>query len=502
MTIDELVRRCDSLHRDLAEEYHRAGTGVQAGLDTTGIFDRYDDLVGLDLVAQVTAAARSAEGDERRRLELLRAHVAWIYDAHAGRTVTDAIQHQESLAEVEVDGRRMPYRALQVAIVNEADRARRGRLAAARDEALDRFEPLYLDQVRLWHRVAGDLGYRDHYRRCLDPTWLPLDRLRRVMARLLAETEEVYHRVLHRHLAGQGIPADQGTWADLVHLFRVVDHDAWFPAESLVAQMTGLMESMGLDIRAGGNVDFDLDDRPLKSPRPFCSVIEIPRRVVLVLRPVGGLSDYAAFLHELGHAMHFGHTAPDLAWEYRYLGDNSITEGFAFLFDRLTVHPAWLRDVAGVPDPEPLVELLALRELMMLRKYAAQLIYEQDLFEAVGTAEDLSPWREEYARRLGAATGVRQPPANYLNGIDPLFYSARYLQGWLFEAALSEHLTHLFGDHWFRDRGAGELLLSLYRRGQDRPVAEVFESIGAESLGLGPVMARVERELGDWPTAG
>src|SRR5205085_9560255 len=56
---------------------------------------------------------------------------------------------------------------------------------------------------------------------------------------------------------------------------------------------------------------------------------------LLVMRPHGGQTDWNTFLHELGHALHFAYMRPDLPYEYRWLGDNSVTEGYAMLFDHL-----------------------------------------------------------------------------------------------------------------------------------------------------------------------
>ena len=253
-----------------------------------------------------------------------------------------------------------------------------------------------------------------------------------------------------------------------------------------------MIAAMGLDIRAGGHVSFDLEDRPLKSPRPFCSVLRAPTEVVLVLRPVGGLTDYAAFLHELGHALHFGHVDPSLPWEFRHLGDNSITEGFAFVFDRLSVDATWLREVIGLTEPQGLARTLALRELMMSRKYAAQFLWELDLF----SDDEPQARRASWAEAIGRATGVQQSPANYLGSVDPVFYCARYLQGWLFEAVLSERLRADLGPAWFHEPAAGERLLALYRRGQDRPVAALFGELDAAPLTIEPLLQRAARELG------
>lgn len=492
MTIDRIRERCASLHVELAEEYHRAGCGLREGLDTTSILERYDDLVGLPRVEQVRdAQLAAADPREQERLALLLEHVAWIYEAHRGRTVTDRVQNEEGAAAIEVDGETIPYRALPVHIVNEPDRARRERLAAARNEVMERLEPIYLEQIDLTQAVARELGYENHNDRCGTLGRLPLVELREATHQLLERTEAIYDESLGALLAAHGLDPAEASWADLAWLFRVDGYDGAFPGEELVGRMSAMVEAMGLDIHAGGHVSFDLEDRPLKSPRPFCSVLEVPQRVVLVLRPVGGLSDYAAFLHELGHALHFGYSDPELPWEFRHLGDNSVTESYAFLFDRLSVSRTWLGDYLPDEEAHALAKVLGLRELMMVRKYSAQLAYEIDLFSADEPKSKQAGW----VRRIEEATGVRQPPGNYLPSVDPLFYSARYLQGWLFEAALSEQLVDRFGDHWYRTEGAGEVLLGLYRRGQDRRMVELFHEFSIPPLDIDPFLRRAEREL-------
>jgi hypothetical protein len=57
---------------------------------------------------------------------------------------------------------------------------------------------------------------------------------------------------------------------------------------------------------------------------------------------MGGPDDWHAFFHEAGHAEHFAHVSPDLPVEFKRLGDNSVTEGWAMLFEHLVDDPAWL----------------------------------------------------------------------------------------------------------------------------------------------------------------
>ena len=93
---------------------------------------------------------------------------------------------------------------------------------------------------------------------------------------------------------------------------------------------------------AQSNVTLDTEARPTKSPRAFCSTPRVPEEVYLVLPPIGGREDYAALFHEAGHAEHYGCTDAELAFEFRHLGDNGVTESFAFLLEGLTANGEWL----------------------------------------------------------------------------------------------------------------------------------------------------------------
>ena len=100
---------------------------------------------------------------------------------------------------------------------------------------------------------------------------------------------------------------------------------------------------MGIDPLAAGRITLDTGEREGKRARAFCAPVRVPDEVYLVLRPHGGQTDWTTFLHELGHALHFAYMRPDLAFEYRWLGDNSITEGYAMLFDHLMKDAGWLK---------------------------------------------------------------------------------------------------------------------------------------------------------------
>src|SRR5262249_14003563 len=97
-----------------------------------------------------------------------------------------------------------------------------------------------------------------------------------------------------------------------------------------------------IDVRGQANVELDIEQREKKSPRAFCAPIEVPGRVMLVIQPIGGADDWRALFHEAGHTEHFANTSPDLPVESKRMGDNAVTEGWAFLLEHLTGYPPWL----------------------------------------------------------------------------------------------------------------------------------------------------------------
>ena len=132
-----------------------------------------------------------------------------------------------------------------------------------------------------------------------------------------------------------GLRLDEAARWDMPRLLRASQWDAAFPAERMLSALKTTLAGLGIELRSQANVEIDIEPRPSKSPRAFCAPIEIPGRVVLVIKPIGGPDDWRALFHEAGHTEHFAHTSPELSFEHRRLGDNAVTEGWAFLFENL-----------------------------------------------------------------------------------------------------------------------------------------------------------------------
>jgi oligoendopeptidase F len=279
---------------------------------------------------------------------------------------------------------------------------------------------------------------------------------------------------------------------DLGVVARATQFDPLFPGDRMVSAILGFVGTMGVDATAGGKIRLDLEARPKKSPRAFCSAVRVPDEVYLVIRPSGGIEDYKAFLHELGHALHFGHTDPAAAWEARRLGDNSVTETYAMLFDHLLHDRLWLRKVAGISDARALLRHSAFIELMMLRRYSAKFAYELEL-HARPSREGC---RELYRDMLTHATKARYSVAHYLADVDAFFYSARYLRAWMLQQAAALALRDRFDEDWFLNPRAGTYLTQLWASGQGVSAEELAREFGQQTLTMEPLRRQLEQVLG------
>ncbi len=277
---------------------------------------------------------------------------------------------------------------------------------------------------RRCHDLAVDLGYSNYLELYEEVQGIDYGRLRAELEGFLADTASLYERVMDRLVRERlGFTLAELTYADLPYLWRAEGFDHVFRADALVPSLRETLRGMGIDIDAQSNVHLDTEVRKLKSPRAFCSPVRVPDEIYLVVLPHGGQDDYGMLLHEAGHTEHFAHVRPDLAFEYRHLGDNAVTEGFAFTFDHLLLNREWLSRILQYDDSDDYVRFATVNDLYFMRRYAAKLAYETTLHAQTGSLEAMPA---EYSRRLGTATLVSVPEENYLADVDDGFYCASY----------------------------------------------------------------------------
>jgi len=453
-------------------EYYLHYSGQQDEFEIEPIYDRHAALFSRESVDGLREAGAPA------------ALVEFATQGHIGRETKShsaELARCEAALELEWDGKPLPFRSAPVVQANEPDPERRAQLEAARDELTEaELNPRLRELLERTHALTADLGWDSYAEMCEELSGIDLRALERETAAFLEGTEGEYEGIVEPQLARQvGLGFGELRRSDLPAFFRAPSLDAAFPQERLVPVLTETLAGMGIDVGSQPGVNIDTEQRPKKSPRAFCAPVRVPDEVYLVIAPVGGRDDFAALFHEAGHTEHYAHVDRALPFEDRYLGDNSVTEGFAFLFDHLVSNPEWLRRRMGLEDPAQIVEHSRASKLVFLRRYAAKLGYELELHGG-GPVDGLE---REYAGRLSGAIHVDWPSATWLSDVDDFFYSARYLRAWALETHTRAALGERFGPAWFEEPAAGEFLRDLWRRGQGADGGEgILASVGGSRL--------------------
>ena len=484
LTTRELDRFRDGADRFIAEidqEYYDHFAGLKDTLDLEEIYERHADLTRLE-------TAKSLEGAPS---ELWR----FACEGYLGN-LTRA--HQEKLAGVEaelettIDGERIPFRMLRPVLANEADRDRRQRIEEARLRLTDEeLNPVYIDAARIDREAVRKLGapnYYELYKRFN----FALDDLAGQCTELLDATERLWEETGNRLFRERlGISLSEARAWDVPRLFRAPEWDKAFSSDAMLPALTQTLRELGIDLASQANVHLDIEQRPAKSPRAFCSPIEVPDKVMLVIQPIGGRDDWEALFHEAGHTEHYAHTSRDLPMEAKRLGDMAVTEGWAMLLQHLVTEPEWLKRRLDVPRVSQLTNEGAASLLYFVRRYSAKLLYEIEFFQA----DDPLPMRNRYVELLSEAYRFPAEPANYLSDNDGSFYVSGYLRSWAFEAQLRDFLRSEFGNTWFAKREAGDLLRELWSLGQGPTAEALLREVTGAQLEMASVAERVREGL-------
>ena len=482
--VDTYRQRLEDMTAEAMEEYYLHASGHKATYEIAAVYERYADLVTL---AQARALAADGAPTELHRF------ACEAYMGDGVKHLSEEVANTEAALVVAVDGAEVPYREVGPRLVNEPDRDRRLRLYAARRGATaERLNPLHERIAARRGELVRDLGVASVLDLYEGFGFAP-QALHEATSAFLAETADVYRRSVDAQLRRRvGVALADAAPPDLARLWRAPEFDAAFaPARALPA-LRATLHGLGIDLDAQPNIELDVDARPGKVPRAFCAPIRVPGRVLLVLLPQGGQDDYRALFHEAGHAEHFAHMPAELPAEDRVLGDNAVTEGFAFLFEHLLADPAWLRAHLGTEAPG-YAAFAALYKLFLVRRYAAKLAYELEL-HAAGARLDALPAR--YAELLTDATGVTYPPTDYLDDVDDGFYCTSYLRAWAFEAKLVDHLRTRFGRAWFADPRAGGLLREMWDLGQSLRAEALLRQVAGTDLDFAVLAAEADAALG------
>jgi hypothetical protein len=502
LSIERLRHEGEQFLQALSRELYEAHAGLKASAELQPIYDRYASILGEEAleVARELFLAAPEGSDEQRSARIL---LDWQVESQSGRQLAGLDEREiawegDAIVRLE-DGRQIPYQRTSIELGNSTDAAERAMIERARAALVSKeLAPMRRERFQRERDITESLGLANGY----NATWermsgISLSGLRAECEAFLRDTQAMWDEVAPAFVKRTlGMDIKETTRADALALFRAREFDAYFPANDMDAAIRRQVREMGIDPDATGRVRYDIGEREGKRSRAFCAPVRVPAEVYLVLRPHGGQTDWNTYLHELGHALHFAYMRPDHPMEFRYMGDNSVTEGYAMLFDHLMQDAGWLQRYTGLEKTTTprFLRSAGFEELHFLRRYSAKLIYETQLYGGT-TPWDALP--DLYVELLTKATTFRYSPADAFVDVDPRYYSARYLRAWQLQALLTETLVERHDTDWWRNPRTGPYMMqSLFGEAQRELAQEQAMRVSGKTLSFAPLVRSIERMLG------
>ena len=503
LTLERLRRDGQAFTEDISRESYLAHSGHKPVAEFKPIYDRYAHVLGEDALALALEQFKdTAKGTEEHRSAAML--LEWQLESQASRSLAELDEREiawESSAYIETpDGERVQYQAAAIEIANEKDRTRRLALDDARAALVEKeHAPMRLERLQREKDYIESLGIAPGYNPAFEEiTGVSLTVLASECAQFLSDSQPIWDDTLPYYLKKSlGITPQEATRSDALALLRASEYDAAFPGSTLQSSVSRQLQEMNVDPTAGGRIVYDVGERPGKRARAFCAPTRVPEEVYLVLRPHGGQSDYTTLLHEAGHALHFANAREDYPFEYRWLGDNSVTESYAMLFDHRMQDRGWLLRYTelGQSKLDGFLRLAGFEELHYIRRYCAKLIYEVEVY---GGGSSWSQLPDLYVETLTRATNFQYRAEDAFVDFDPRYYSTRYLRAWQLQAVLNESLVSKFDLDWYRNPAAGPWMVNeLWAEGQRESAEELAKRVGSTGkLSFGPLLRNIEKLLG------
>ena len=463
-----------------ADDLRKVIVGLQPDSRMADIYDTYAHLYTREQL-QALGSARDAADDPLQRDRLTRLWLAAADSVAASDVIREAqdLTNERLAWRAEFDGEQLSINGLGAAIAAEPDFDRRERLYellcsadtefAERDVALAaRAQELRADVFGLDGEVA-----------------IATERMGIDIARFSAQISDVSARTAEDYAAQAATmfprllhDVRRPSRAHSAYIRSMHDWDHVYTSERMAEVCATTMTELGFPLAGVSTILADLEDRPDKDPRPCVIPVRVPEEVHLVVRPTGGLTDYQSFLHEAGHALHFGLTSDELPFEHRYLArDNALTEIYSYVVERISHEPLWHQRHFGLSDADAAEVVAQTRfiDASLFRRYGAKLAYELEFW--ADPRDPRNPQR--YADRLSAATGMYYSTAQFASDMDPGLYAADYLRAWRTSEQVIAWLRREHGAEWFCSGAAADFLRELFVQGAVPSNEDVSRQIGS-----------------------
>jgi hypothetical protein len=476
-----------------SEEGRAVRVGEKEVSEQAAIVQRYAHLYSREQLDALRAAEEEAsDADERERLYRLRLTCEGGLIAAEITEAEDELENAILSARITFRGEEMPLRTAQAKLAVLPEYADRHELGEVYGDANATFNEGRRSLLETAERLEAEItGVENAVERSEEIKGISLRELSRVLGDASDKNANAYHPLRERWfdtLLGKERD-DVPTMSHVAYMRRLSPLESTYTKEKATQICLDTLKAVGFDLESQPNIRLDLEDRPQKSPRASVIASDPPEVVHLITRAQGGLHDYEAFLHEAGHALHYGGCDPRLPYTFRSVSrDHALTEIYSFTIQSIAKEPGWHEQHFGLPPEQAAANAEATHfvEMLLFRRYVAKLQFELEYW---GGFWDNAARPERYEELLTTATGARYRADYYLADMDDGFYSADYLRAWIRAAQLHGYLKREIGEDWWHNAKTGDLLRALFAEGTKPTSEEIAGRIGYEPNDVGPLLA-------------
>jgi hypothetical protein len=477
-----------------SEEGRAVRVGEKETSEQAEIVRRYADLFSREQLEALRDAEGGASGEERELLYRLRKTCEGGLVSAALVEKEDELENRLLAERVTFRGEEMPLRAAQARLAVLPEYADRDELGELQADASERFNPDRLELIAAGEELSAELsGIADPIERNEEEKAISLRELSAALKSASADATLSFAALRDRWFARLLGPerADVPSSFHTAYMRRLSPLESTYTKERATGVCLQTLNELGFDLTTFPNIKLDLDDRPQKSPRACVIASDPPKVVHLITRAQGGLHDYQAFLHEAGHALHYGGVDASLPYTFRRISrDHALTEIYSYIVEAISREPEWHARHFGLSDEQAAenAEATVFLEALLFRRYEAKLRFELGFWGRFPNDGGTPDGYEEY---LTEATGIRYRSDGFLSDMDAGFYSADYLRAWIRSAQLRRHLIDTVGEDWWRRPETGELLAGLFRTGTQLSSESVAARLGYDPLDTAPLLAEI-----------
>ncbi|MBN2123158.1 MAG: hypothetical protein JW821_02595 [Deltaproteobacteria bacterium] len=328
--------------------------------------------------------------------------------------------------------------------------------------------------------LREEFGFENYIDYCSEKKGFDYPRQYEILKGLLQETDSLYFRCME-DWCRRRFQRSLGdlTRYDAINLLGLAEFDSLFPAKGL-RDLTGFFRYWGMDLDTLPGLHLDLGTEEGKTPQALCLLLQIPDEVYVLMKPEGGWIDLETLWHELGHGLSAAYTAPELSVVEREMATSfALSEAYAFLLQDIGLSMPFLRDYLGLEEEIAgrLFYHKTIKDLAVLRRYAAKYITEYEMFLAGDIADG-----ERYAQTMARYTGFIYQAESHLFDLVPELYCLEYVLAMMAAPILEARLREKAGPGWMFSPVAGELLKMWWREGCRYDIGEFLPVMEMEEL--------------------